>query len=243
MEIYAVTHKGKVRKQNEDSIYIEREKIPYILMVADGMGGHEAGQVASAQAVAMLRARLEQADRAALTPRMLQEMVEETSHALWKMAEADPALHDMGTTLTVALLHPRRVVAAHVGDSRAYLFRDGKLTQMTRDHSYVQFLVDKGILSPEEAESHPYRNIITRAVGMESVEADAYSSTIAPGDSLLLCSDGLTTHVKDEEIAACLQGSKSVEKKGKELLNLALERGGRDNISIILAYHGGGDGE
>ncbi len=241
MELFAVTHRGRIRKQNEDTVFVEKDSYPYIAMVADGMGGHEAGQVASAAAVELMAEKIREAQTAKITPRALQEMVEEISHDVWLKAEGDAALHDMGTTLTVALISADSVVAAHVGDSRAYLYRNGKLRQITTDHSYVQYLVSKGILTQKEAQVHPYRSIITRAVGMETVSAEAYSCTFGEGDTLLLCSDGLTCHVKDRDIARCLAVGGSAADKAETLLQMALQRGGSDNISIVIALNDGGE--
>ncbi|MBQ9942274.1 MAG: serine/threonine-protein phosphatase, partial [Christensenellaceae bacterium] len=129
---------------------------------------------------------------------------------------------------------PRQVITGHVGDSRAYLYRAGRFSQITVDHSYVQFLVSKGILTEEEARTHPYKSVITRALGMENVSADAYASTFEKGDMLLICSDGVTGHVEDGELQSALAAGGDLRPMAEGLLALALERGGSDNISLVL---------
>lgn len=240
MDVCAVTHRGKVRSENEDTIYISGKKCPLFAMVADGMGGHAAGQTASSTAVRLVVERLRKRDLTALTPLDLKGFLEEVSYELWQMAQENPSLSNMGTTFTLAVVLEDRILAAHVGDSRAYLLRRGHFNQLTTDHSYVQFLVEKGILTPEEAEHHPYRNIITRALGMEEVTADAYSASFGPDSALVICSDGLLCHVKDEEICECLKEAGDARQKAQALRDLALERGGRDNISIIVVLRDSG---
>ena len=235
MDIYALTHRGKVREQNEDCIYLSQEGYPYLAIVADGMGGHVAGQVASSKAVAFVRKRLEGYDLNAITKEQFKRLVEEASDYILELANQEEAYKDMGTTFTAAIIRENSAILAHIGDSRAYTFSGGALKQVSHDHSYVQFLVDKGYLSEEEAEKSPYRNIITRAVGMEEAEAEAYEVSFEQGESLLLCSDGLTAHLSNYELGLCLQEEYSSERKAKELLEVALLRGGRDNISIIIA--------
>ena len=149
-------------------------------------------------------------------------------------SQEDSSLDGMGTTFTVAVVLEDQIVVSHVGDTRAYLWREGELSQLTTDHSYVQFLVSKGILTPEEAGIHPYRNIITRALGMEEVIADSYTARIAAGDRVLLCSDGLTTHVNDAQISAVLAKEAVAKQQAEELLALAMSGGGTDNISVIV---------
>ena len=235
MDIYALTHRGKVREQNEDCIYLSQEGYPYLAIVADGMGGHVAGQVASSRAVAFVRKRLERYDLNAITKEQFKALVEEASDYILELANEEEAYKDMGTTFTAAIIREKSAILAHIGDSRAYAFSGGVLKQVSHDHSYVQFLVDKGYLSEEEAEKSPYRNIITRAVGMEEAEAEAYEVSFEQGESLLLFSDGLTAHLSNYELGLCLQEEYSSERKAKELLEVALLRGGRDNISIIIA--------
>ena len=234
MDVYALTHRGKVREQNEDCVYLSKG-IPCLAIVADGMGGHVAGQVASSRAVAYVRKRLKNRDLHTVTKEEFKRIVEDASDYILELANRVEAYKDMGTTFTAAIIREKTAIIAHIGDSRAYAFSDGELRQVSHDHSYVQFLVDKGYLTEEEAEVSPYRNIITRAVGMEEAEAEAYEVSFKEGESLLLCSDGLTTHLTNYEIGLCLKEDYSAEQKAKELLEVALLRGGRDNISIIIA--------
>src|SRR5213083_1436847 len=215
------TDTGRQRDANEDS-YFARSPV---FAVADGMGGAQAGEVASRLAAESFEPvqRGEESPEAYL--RAIARMANSRIH---RLAQADSSRSGMGTTLTAALVEDDEVSFAHVGDSRAYLFRDGELKLLTSDHSLVEELRRQGRLTDEQAEDHPQRSIITRALGPErEVEVDTMTFSAKPGDVYLLCSDGLTTMVKEEAIREILTGASSLEEAVSQLISAANEAGGR----------------
>jgi serine/threonine protein phosphatase PrpC len=228
VELVARTDTGRVRSHNEDR-YLERSDL---LVVADGMGGAQAGEVAAGVAVQQLEGLRTPAQAADLV-----RAIEEANRLIRRMAAEDPGRAGMGTTVTAALLSDGgRLEVLHVGDSRAYLLREGRLRRLTRDHSVVAEMVDRGTLTPEEAESHPHRNVITRALGAEAeVQIDHETETLRPGDVILVCSDGLSGHVEDEEIERVLGEAPSLEAAAAALVEHANAAGGADNVTVLLA--------
>ena len=227
---------GRGRPENEDDFLVEREHGLYA--VADGMGGHRAGEVASATAIETLKA-------AYLGGQRLDQAVVAANAAVFAKAADDPAWQGMGTTLTaVALEGDSTALLGHVGDSRAYLMRDGAVTQVTDDHSLVEQLVREGRLTPEQAQRHPQRAIITRALGIDAeVEVDTYRVDLRPGDRLLLCSDGLTNMLSDDTIASTLRRHTDPQQAADTLVDMANQAGGDDNITVVvLEARSDGDG-
>lgn len=227
----AATDTGNYRNQNEDALLAT----PGLVAVADGMGGHNAGEVASAMAIARLREHVEVGVPSADELVSLVRSINETIHA---EATATTEQRGMGTTLTVATLDLTRgshLHLANVGDSRGYLARAGRLRQLTVDHSYVQELVTEGLLTQAEARRHPRRNIVTRALGIDpEVAVDSWTVALETGDRLLLCSDGLVDEVDDERIAAILAEHVDPAVAATRLVEEAKASGGRDNISVIV---------
>ena len=221
------TDTGRQRNANEDA-YFAREPL---FAVADGMGGAQAGEVASRLAAESF----EPVDRGKESPEAYLRAIARTANArIHRLAEADSSRSGMGTTLTAALLEDDEVSFAHVGDSRAYVFRNGELKLLTSDHSLVEELRRQGRLTDEQAEDHPQRSIITRALGPErDVEVDTMTYRARPGDIYLLCSDGLTTMVREERIAATLADAESLDDAVSSLVREANEAGGRDNITVV----------
>jgi PPM family protein phosphatase len=224
---------GLLREGNEDSAYAG----PRLLAIADGMGGHAAGEVASAVAISAIAPL----DAQALTDSadMLDALAEAVASArstLHEMSEADPATEGMGTTLTALLWAGDQVAICHIGDSRAYLLRDGDLYQITRDHTLIQSLVDEGRLSPDAAANHPQRSLIMRALqGSTDSDPDLSMHTALLGDRYLLCSDGLTDVVTDMAVHATLVSLEDPEQAVEQLINQAISNGGPDNITCIVA--------
>ena len=214
-------------------------KLPCFAIVADGMGGHSGGSVASKFAIDIIKEKLaEEEDLSAVSGIRLKRIVEKASHELWKKAESDALLKGMGTTIAMALMLEGRISVVSIGDSRVYIFERGELRQITKDHSYVQMLLDNGEITAEEARVHPERNIIMRAVGMKWVFADVFSCEVSEDAVVLICSDGLVKHVSDERIAEVLKTSETVETAVNILLEETLKNGGSDNVSIIVARYG-----
>ena len=231
-DTFAATDIGRRRPQNEDGYLLLPEA--GLFAVADGMGGHAAGEVASAMAIAAAAAF---ASDAAVTAPDLAEMVRAANRAIHARSAAEPDKTGMGTTLTVIALAKRddTFLIAHVGDSRAYLFRGGRLQQLTRDHTWVQMQVDAGLLSPLQARVHPRANVITRSLGVEAaVEPDLERGALQDGDLLMLCSDGLTGMLEDDEIAGLMQIAGALPQLGADLIDAANMRGGTDNITVVL---------
>ena len=227
------TDVGQVREGNEDALLIRDG----LFAVADGMGGHLAGEVASATALELLENSLDGRvfQDAEAARNALSETVVEANRQVTALADENPEYRGMGTTLTAAMVEGRRVHIAHVGDSRAYLLRDGQLRQLTDDHTLVQHLVDEGQITAAEAESHPQRSIITRAIGVaDEVEVDTFTLDLRPGDQLLLCSDGLTGVIEDADIAARLESDDPAQEVVDHLVALANDAGGPDNITVLL---------
>ena len=221
---------GLLRTLNEDSMYAG----PRLLAIADGMGGHAAGEVASRIAIESV-APLDEDQPGDDMLATLRQAVDSASAYLRDMVSADTALEGMGTTLTALLFAGHRLGLLHIGDSRAYLLRDGELTQITHDHTLVQGLIDEGRLSPEEANTHPQRSWITRALdGRSSVDPDVSVREVQAGDRYLICSDGLSGPVSQQTLAETLQ-SGSPQDACDRLVDLALRAGGPDNISAIVA--------
>ena len=221
------TDVGKVRASNQDALIEGR----MLWGVADGMGGHNGGETASAGARDGLLKALEDKEP---SPEALREGVTEVNSQLFKQQREDPALSGMGTTLTVMWMSDHFVYLGHVGDSRAYLMRDGKFRQVTDDHSLVAELFRMGQLTREQAANHPMRNVITRAVGTEErIETDLIVEERRKGDLWLICSDGLYGMVPDEQIEATLAAYRP-KKAADRLMKMALEAGGRDNISLVI---------
>ena len=225
----ARTDTGRKRRRNEDALVCE----PPLFAIADGMGGAKAGEVASRLAAETLR---EQEFGDLPAPEQTVELIREANRRVFAYSSENASARGMGTTMTVALVEENKVTIGHVGDSRAYLLRDEQLTQLTQDHSLVADLVRSGRLSAEEAESHPRRSVITRALGTDSeVEVDVFSLQGQDRDIYLLCSDGLTSMVSDDEIASLLSASRDdLDEAGKKLVDAANQAGGEDNISVVL---------
>jgi PPM family protein phosphatase len=232
---------GRKRRRNEDSYVVA----PPMFAVADGMGGAQAGEVASKLAAAAL----EETDPATLSgPERLISLIQEANRRVYERSSSDPSTSGMGTTMTVAVVEDAGVTIGHVGDSRAYLVREGKLEQLTEDHSLVNELLKSGKLSPQEAELHPQRSVITRAVGTDpDVDVDAFVVEAAEGDIFLLCSDGLTDMVGDDDILDTVERHREdLDRVTKALVSAANRGGGEDNITVIAFAIGAerdGDGD
>ncbi|MDP9491079.1 MAG: Stp1/IreP family PP2C-type Ser/Thr phosphatase [Actinomycetota bacterium] len=229
MRIGVSTHPGRKRRHNEDAYVIE----PPLFAVADGMGGAKAGEVASGLAAAALKEGSVDGESA---EERVTALIQEANSRVFRRANEDRDASGMGTTMTVALVEPDRVVFGHVGDSRAYLIRDEQIEQLTDDHSLVAELVRSGRLTPEEAEAHPQRSVITRAVGTEAdVDVDTFSIQPAAGDLFLICSDGLTDMVDDQTIIQAIEKHRgNLDEAAKALVGAANRGGGEDNITVVL---------
>lgn len=233
---------GRVRENNEDCFgaFVPDEEAALrsrgaLFVVADGMGGHRGGEIASRIAVRTIGQA--HADSDGVEPvEMLVNAFGEANAAIYEEASSDPGLMGMGTTCTALLLRGGHGHLAHVGDSRAYVRRGGVLRQITQDHSLVGEMVRSGIITDEDARTHPKRNVITRSLGVqESIETDTPDSpfVVEAGDTFLLCSDGLTSYAQDDDIDEALEGNSPVE-TCRALVDLANARGGRDNITLVV---------
>jgi serine/threonine protein phosphatase PrpC len=222
------TDTGRQRRDNEDSAYVRAP----LFVVADGMGGAQAGEVASALAVEEFQRPLAEEG----TPEQrLADRVQSANRRIYETAQSAHEQAGMGTTLTAAYLDDAGLAVAHVGDSRAYIFRDGSLTRLTQDHSLVEELVRRGKLTEEQAAEHPQRSIITRALGVENdVEVDTWTFPVRAGDVVLMCSDGLTSMIGEDQIAAVLSSEPDLDRAGERLIGEANAAGGRDNITVVL---------
>jgi PPM family protein phosphatase len=223
----ALSDVGRARQSNEDS-YLERAPL---FVVADGMGGARAGEVASAIAVETARS----SEVGGSPERDLADVVRDANREIYEKAQADSEHAGMGTTFTGALVTGTEVAVGHVGDSRMYRYRDGDLERLTQDHSLVEEFVRQGKLTPEEAEVHPQRSIITRALGPEpDVQVDTFTFPARAGDIYLICSDGLTGMVSEDEIGEIVGAAASLDDAARGLIDAANKNGGRDNITVVL---------
>ena len=231
MNVASRTHIGLVRTSNQDALLLQPGKYG-LYGVADGMGGHKAGDIASMMAVTLMKRFLSDVKP---TGEQLRKGIEEANQMIYEEQLYRSELSGMGTTLTVIWEDKKRVFLGHVGDSRAYLLRDKTLRQVSQDHSMVAEMVRDGLITQEEARRHPYRNIITRALGTDTtVDVDVTEIEKRAGDIYLLCSDGLSEYVREEQMRQLLLDH-DLEEAADLMLNLALKGGGRDNISLVIA--------
>ncbi|HQQ78612.1 MAG TPA: Stp1/IreP family PP2C-type Ser/Thr phosphatase [Thermoanaerobaculia bacterium] len=243
---FGLTDVGRKRRHNEDAYLIDEER--GLFVVADGMGGHAAGEVASRITVESIQEYIAATEeehesswpfgfnsRVSLEGNRLTTAVEKANEKVMRAVQNRPELKGMGTTVVAALFDGDRATLVHVGDSRAYLFRDGELRRLTDDHSWVQEQVNAGILSEDEAKSHPLKNVVTRALGGAAhVSVDLIEVPVRTGDRYLLCSDGLTGMLPDEELFEHFRTSGSLDTTVRMLIEVANARGGVDNITAIL---------
>ncbi|MGH2785287.1 MAG: Stp1/IreP family PP2C-type Ser/Thr phosphatase [Actinomycetota bacterium] len=229
----ALTDVGRARERNEDSYYAGE----YVFAVADGLGGHNAGDVASRLAVEPIAAfdRTVEGTPDDRLAEALERAVDAANRAVYQRAQSDAKVRGMGTTLTAVAIANGSAHLAHVGDSRCYLMRGGEISQLSSDHTLVARMVAEGKLTPEQAETHPQRSILTRALGAEpDVDVDTLEIQLLTGDRLLLCSDGLSSVIGDEQILATLADSKGLKEACKRLIDAANDRGGPDNITVVV---------
>jgi PPM family protein phosphatase len=246
LEIATATDPGMVRSHNEDSIASDAEL--GLAVLADGMGGYNAGEVASGIAVAMLTTEMKQAlqehephkpvngSDEPMAAALLRENSAKANAAIYQTAKSQPQYAGMGTTLVVALFFDNRMAVGHIGDSRLYRLRQDEFSQVTRDHSLLQEQIDSGMITKEQARYSQNKNLVTRAVGIDpEVETEIHTYDVEQGDIYLLCSDGLSDMVVDEDIHATLDAMRAnLPLAAKQLVQLANDSGGRDNISVIL---------
>ena len=236
------TDRGKVRSHNEDNGGYFFNKVGEVLViVADGMGGHRAGDVASSMAVSYLQQNWIETDQMS-TPAMaeawLEEHIKKVNNRIFNHAETHTECQGMGTTLVAAVCTERYTTIAHIGDSRCYLYNESGFKQITEDHSLVYELVRTGQISREDAEHHPRKNVLLRALGTElAVEVDSRTIVFEEGDCLLLCSDGLTNKVSDRELMETLDLDISIEEKANLFVSKANANGGEDNITLVLVQY------
>ena len=237
------TDVGQTRPINEDSFYLSeysQELDAAYVMVADGMGGHQAGEVASSMAITQISDVINQGFMADMSPSAIKELlvrgIKKANSVIYDKGQTEEGCRGMGTTVTLCFILGETAFIAHVGDSRAYILRQGVLHQITVDHSLVQELLQNGKITEEEAANHPQKNVITRALGTDAgVEIDLYEFTLCDGDLMLLCTDGLSNMLPDEVLTKMMQeGNGALHILAKELVAAANERGGFDNITAVV---------
>lgn len=239
MKSVSLTDRGRKREQNQDAVYssdIAVGNLPNLFIVADGMGGHNGGDFASAHSVDIMEASVRESS-SENAENILQDAISAANDDVFRLAHSwmHPELSGMGTTVVAAVVYGNLMKVANVGDSRLYVIGKDSIRQITVDHSLVEEMVRAGEITRDIARIHPNRNIITRAVGVTpSVRADFYEVELASGEVVLLCSDGLTTMLDDEEIRELLASEQDLEKKADTLVSRANEKGGFDNISVVL---------
>lgn len=237
MKAYALTDVGQSRTTNQDYVYLSIDAVgalPNLLIVADGMGGHKAGEVASENAV-MTVVKSVQSSKQKDIVSIIQEAITYANDELIKLSQSDVKYEGMGTTMVLATIVENSMYVANIGDSRLYLVNDD-IHQITRDHSYVEEMVSIGELDKESARTHEKKNIITRAIGVvKGTEADFFEVQLSDGDYILMCSDGLTNMVNDEQIKNVIKSDGEVEDIVHTLIDVANENGGKDNIAVLLA--------
>ena len=239
-EFFCLTDPGRARDNNEDSVAVDERAA--LAVLADGMGGYNAGEIASSMATSFIKSELgrwltEAASNASDTDvrRAMDICVDNANRAIYNAANSNPHYAGMGTTLVVAVFREGRLLVGHIGDSRGYRLRAGHLTQITRDHSLLQEQIDAGLITPEQAAFSANKNLVTRAVGVEdTVLLETHLHDVQPGDLYLLCSDGLSDMVPDAEIEAILDRTTELAEAGNRLVAAANEAGGRDNIAVVL---------
>jgi PPM family protein phosphatase len=246
IELFAAVDAGRSRSNNEDSVALD--DAVSLAVLADGMGGYNAGEVASNMATSFIRTELgrwlREAGAQATDAEVRRAMdicVDNANRAIFNAANANPQYAGMGTTLVVAVFRDTRLLVGHVGDSRCYRLRGGRLQQITRDHSLLQEQIDAGLITQEQAAFSANKNLVTRAVGVEdTVLLETHQHEVAPGDVYLLCSDGLSDMLDDASIGQLLQSGDSLDSTGQALIDAANDAGGKDNISVILVRASGG---
>ena len=242
LEVVTATHPGMVRSHNEDSLAADAEI--GLAVLADGMGGYNAGEVASGIAVELIRTEIKKALAKRKTEaldgkdaeRLIETYAGRANTAIYQASQSQPQYSGMGTTLVVAMWHDNRMSVGHIGDSRLYRLREGALEQITRDHSLLQEQIDSGMITREQARHSQNKNLVTRAVGIDpEVETEVHTYTVQPGDVYLLCSDGLSDMVPDEDVQLTLDSlGSNLPLAAEQLVQQANDNGGRDNISVIL---------
>lgn len=236
LKTFSLTDIGKKRKLNQDYVYTSERPVgnlPNVFIVADGMGGHNAGDYASKCTVETIVEEIEHSYE--VNPeKILQKAIEVANERIITLAKENESLSGMGTTVVVATCMGRFLRVANVGDSRLYVVGE-KITQITRDHSLVEEMIRMGGIDRETARNHPDKNIITRAIGAaDTVDIDFFHVEIKPGEIVLMCSDGLTNMLEDEEIRMILNGQRDIVEKAEELVKAANNNGGKDNIAVVL---------
>src|SRR5882724_5304519 len=240
LEFFSATDTGRARNNNEDSVAVH--EAAGLVVLADGMGGYNAGEVASGMATSFIKTELgrwlQEASSNASdgdVRRAMDICVDNANRAIFNAANSNPQYAGMGTTLVVGAFRDGRLLLGHVGDSRGYRFRGGRLTQITHDHSLLQEQIDSGLITPEQAAFSSNKNLVTRAVGVEdTVLLETHLHDLMPADIYLLCSDGLSDMLDDESIGQVLQGHESLEDAGTALIDAANDAGGKDNIAVVL---------
>ena len=236
MRIYSATDVGQKRKMNQDYVFATADPVgnlPNLFVVADGMGGHNAGDYASSHAVTSMVEEIRQ-DADFNPVKVIRHAIECVNTEILAQAQQDEKLRGMGTTIVAATIVGHYAYVANVGDSRLYLINQG-IQQLSKDHSLVEEMVRLGGIKPEEAKHHPDKNIITRAIGAKAdVDVDFYEHRLKRGDIILMCTDGLSNMVEDEELFHIVQGSRDIVEAGEMLVEAAKENGGTDNIGVVL---------
>lgn len=246
MQVAGMTNRGLERSRNEDSCFVRADTDMALLVVADGMGGHQAGDVASSMAVSAAEKLWNDLNRSAplsmkKARTVVEKLVREANRQIMEEAGSSTARQGMGTTLTTGLLYGKELTIGHIGDSRAYKISKGKIELLTRDHSLVEHLVESGQIKPEEARHHPQRHVLTRALGISpDPEVDLIQVEIEPDALLLFCTDGLTGLVSEDEILAAASKQPDPKLLAETLIDLANARGGHDNITVVIATGIGG---
>ncbi len=237
MKTFSMTHIGQRREMNQDYMYTSETAVgnlPNLFLVADGMGGHAAGEYASRFTVEKLVEKIKESSQTEPVA-LMKEAVEQVNAMLLAEANADRTKAGMGTTIVAATVIGERLYAANVGDSRLYVINEESITQITRDHSLVEEMVRLGEMNKEDAKDHPDKNIITRAIGvMPEVAPDFFEISLKDQDMILMCSDGLTNMIDDIDIKKIVLGQRDIVEKAEKLVETANQNGGRDNITVVL---------
>lgn len=243
MQFYSISDRGKQRFNNEDCCIAKQIGQYTVLILADGMGGHSGGEIASSKAIETVLALLQERLNRPLIPAqifsLLSQALDSANENIYRLSQSDALLDGMGTTIDICVIYEGTSYIAHIGDSRVYhITPEGKINRLTKDHSLMEYMIEKGELTPQEAQHHPQKNVITRALGTSpQTQEDTAIVKLADGDRLLLCSDGLTNMLGEKDICSVILQSHTPEDAAKELIRRANDAGGDDNITVIIAVN------